>query len=62
MAILSNELQKIGHLQDGKFEKISSQMKSLQAEFKMHFPDELSKFLSDKPKPKEICDIESDEN
>ena len=42
--------------------KISSQMNSLKAEFKMHFPDELSNFLSEKQQPQDVLDIESDED
>ena len=42
--------------------KVSSLMKNLQAEFRMHFPDELSSFLSEKHQPKDVRDIETDED
>ena len=42
--------------------QVSSQMKNLQAEFRMHFPDELSYFLSEKHQPKDVRDIGTDED
>ena len=58
LRVLNNRLKNMEiRQQDGKIEKISSQIQSLHAEFKMHCPEELSRFLSDKPKPNEICDI-----